>query len=162
MKFREANSLSDAELAEVLDFADTVSGWVKSVRSEAYRRAVQRSGCIPGYKTSEGKASRDWSIPPEEVPQRISGIAPDISIDDLYERSLKSVPQVEALLKSRFKGRGHKEVWDKFKKLLKKTNSASLSLVRDTDGRPEVRRGHEFAEIAKKAMTVTTDMEDLL
>jgi hypothetical protein len=99
MKFREANSLSDAELAEVLDFADTVSGWVKSVRAEAYRRAVQRSGCIPGYKTSEGKPSRDWSIPPEEVPQRISGIAPDISIDDLYERSLKSVPQVESSAK---------------------------------------------------------------
>lgn len=161
MGFREANSLTDAELAEVLDFADTVSGWVKSVRAEAFRRALRKSGSIPGWKTAAGAKSREWAIPPEEVPQAISSICAEI-VPLLYgDAPLKSVPQVEGLLKQRFKGRGHKEVFDKFKELVKETTSASQSLVRDTDARPEVRRGHEFAKFATTANT-DTKAEDLL
>lgn len=157
MGFKEANSMTDAELAEVLDFADTVSGWVKSVRAEAYKRALRKSGCIPGWKMAAGNKSRDWAIEPENVPQHISAICPEI-VPQLYTEALKSVPQVEALLKQRFKGRGHKKVWEAFKKLVNETTSASQTLVRDTDARPEVRRGHEFAKFATKAKTAEEDL----
>lgn len=161
MSFIEANVLSDAEIAQVLDFADTVGGWIKSVRAEAFKRACQRQGSIEGWKLAEGNASRDWLVPPEEVPQRLLALCPALQYDDLFDRALVSVPKAEALLKQHFKGRGHKEKFDEFnKKLVNKTTSASSTLVRVTDARPEKRRGQEF--LARVAKTATTDIEDLL
>lgn len=162
MRLRDANYLTDDEIAELLDFADTIQGWIKSIRAEGFKRASRKTGSIAGWKIGEPNSDRDWSLPPEEVPQKVIADF-GLNYDDLFTRSLKSVPQIEALLKTKYKGRGHKEIWDKFKKLVDTKKRVATSLVRDTDPRKEVKRGDEFKDIiAKKAKTEIDDIEDLL
>lgn len=162
MRLSEANMLTDEELAVVLDFADTVGGWIKSVRNEAFKRASQRTGSIPGYKLTAGKASYEFKTP-EEVPQAILALpGSTLTYDDLYDRSLISPAQLKAKLKSQFKGRGHDAIWKAYDALVKNVGGASTSLVRNEDARDEVRRGHEFKALADKVTTKLEDLEDLL
>lgn len=159
MKLKDANYLTDDEIAELLDFADTLQGWIKSIRNEGFKRASRKTGSINGWKIGEPNSDRDWAIPPEEVPQKVIAEF-KLAYDDLFSRSLKSVPQIEALLKTKYKGRGHKEIWDKFKKLVDTKKRVATALVRDTDPRKEVKRGDEFKD--KIAKHDKTDIDDLL
>lgn len=159
MSFKEANSLTDAEIAEVMDFADTVSGWVKSVRAEAFKRAMANPGSIPGWKLGESKSNREF-FNPDTIPQAISAIDPSIPYDDLFERSMRSPAQIENVLKTLFPGKKGAKIWrEKFNALIKDKPSASTSLVRETDARPAVKRGREFSKYVTKDKL---DIEDLL
>lgn len=160
MRLKEANSLTNEELAIALDFADTISGWMKSVRNEGFRRASAKTGSIPGYKLTEGKASYEF-ITPEEVPARVKAITNKLSEDDLYEKVLITPAKLKAKLKGHYKGKGHEAVWEKYNQLVKNVGGASTSLVRDIDARDEVKRGHEFKAIAEKSVN-PDDIEDLL
>lgn len=161
MRLKDANLLTNEELAVVLDFADTIGGWIKSVRNEAFKRASQKTGSIPGYKLTEGRASYEFKTP-EEVPQVMSSLG--LSWDDIHEQVLLSPAKLKAKLKAKYKGRGHDEVWEKYNALVHNVGGASTSLVRHEDARDEVKRGHEFKALAEKTAKIETteEIEDLL
>jgi hypothetical protein len=75
------------------------------------------------------------------------------------------VAKAEAAIKGLYRGRtkAEKEKRDKalagLNKLLKTHSSGNLSLARNIDARPEVRRGHEFEEKFGKKQV---DADDLL
>lgn len=157
MNFKDAWSLTDEELAQVLDFADVVGGWMKAVRAEAFKRASQVDGCIPGYKLTAGQASYQFRTP-EVAEGKLIELG--LTRADLYEESFISPAQAKAKLKAKFKGRGHKEVWDKYDSLVKNVGGGGTSLVRDIDARDEVKRGHEFKDMIDKH--AKTEVDDLL
>lgn len=158
MRLKDANLLNNEELAVVLDFADTVGGWIKSVRNEAFKRASQKTGSIPGYKLTEGRASYEFHTP-EEVPQAVSALG--LSWADIHEQMLISPAKLKAKLKAKHRGKGHKEVWDAYDRLVHNVGGASTSLVRHEDARDEVKRGHEFKALAEKTAK-PDELEDLL
>jgi hypothetical protein len=158
MRLKDANLLTNEELAVVLDFADTVGGWIKSVRNEAFKRASQKTGSIPGYKLTEGRASYEFKTP-EEVPQAVSALG--LQGGDIYEQVLLSPAKLKAKLKAKYKGKGHDTVWKAFDDLIHNVGGASTSLVRHEDARDEVKRGHEFKALAEKTVK-HDDLEDLL
>lgn len=160
MNLRDAVHMTDEQLAEVLDFADVLSGWVKSVRAEAYKRAHRQNGCVPGWKLAPGKSSYDFKDP-NNAPEQLIELG--LTEDEIYgPRPLISQAQAKAVLKGKFRGRGHDGLWKKFDEIIKKS-PGTTTLVRATDGREEVRRGHEFKELAEKtAKTAKTEVDDLL
>lgn len=161
MRLKDANSMTDDEISEVLDFADTISGWVKSVRWEGFKRANQRTGAIKGWKLAKSQASYEFHSP-ESVPQVVSTLG--LTRADIYDEVLISPAKLKAKLKAKYKGRGHKEIWDKYEALVHNVGGASTTLVRDSDIRDEVKRGHEFKEIAEKSAKLANsdDIEDLI
>lgn len=154
--FKEANSLSNEELAQALDFADIINGWLKAVRGEAFKRASQKTGSIPGYMLAAGKASYEFREP-EGVEIALAKLG--LTRDDVYEEALVSPAKAKAKLKAKYKGKGHEQVWSEYDKLVRNVGANTTSLVRVTDPRDEVKRGHELKSIAEK---YTAKFEDLL
>ncbi len=89
-----AANLNDEQLGRVLDFADMVATWVKSVEEEAYKRATS-GGSVLGYKLVKGKGgNRKWAD--ENIARKT--IPPGI---EFYEKSAKSPAQIEKDLKAK-------------------------------------------------------------
>lgn len=89
-----ANTLTEAELAEVLDKAEIIREWIDAVRGEASQRA-DRGLTIPGWKLAPKRASRKW-VNDDLVEGLLSklGFPPDKT----HKQTLKSVAQIEKLL----------------------------------------------------------------
>jgi len=56
----EEGKLSDQELADILEHAETISAWVGKVRAEASNR-IDTGGTVPGWKLVPKRAMRRWS-----------------------------------------------------------------------------------------------------
>ncbi len=159
----EVNALSDGELSVALDHADTLHGVRDSYRKEAMRRIAQHDRKIPGYKLVKSRTNREFAgdAGRDECYKALIGLG--CYPDELYERkeymlagksfaetSLLTVPGVERMVKQKYKTfkRGRwKEVWDEYFRPHIREFSGSLTLERETDGRPAHTRGSEFGTV---------------
>lgn len=89
-------TLSDEDLAAILDEADAIRDWITAVFAEATRRA-EAGHELPGYKMVPKRAMRRWIGDPDAVAAAIAKRF-KLSGDQLYERKLKSPAQLEKLL----------------------------------------------------------------
>lgn len=64
--FRDANKLSDADIAEILSKADAIKSWLNTIEKHALQY-VLGGGLIPNYKVVEGRSNR--TLPKENVPK---------------------------------------------------------------------------------------------
>jgi hypothetical protein len=91
-----AEQAEDAELAELLDSAEPVTGWAKAVKDEALRRALDGHS-IPGWKLVRRRGRRVWADEEAAVNTLMrAGLSPT----DLFEPTvLRSPAQVENMLR---------------------------------------------------------------
>jgi len=91
------NEMSPEKLAETLDMLDMLEAWVKAVRAYAHTQA-ENGVTIPGYQLAEKIGNRKWKA--DEAATAVSLLSPEIGLseDEIYERKLRSVAQLEKVL----------------------------------------------------------------
>lgn len=162
----EVNAMDDAALAVALDHADTLHGVRDSYRKEAMRRIAQHDKKIPGYKLVKSRQQRDFAGEAGRETCYRNLINLGYTAEDLYEvkefkagdltlneRTVLTVPGVERMVKNKYKAfkRGRwKEVWDEYFRPYIREYSGSLTLERETDGRPAHTRGSEFGALVPR------------
>lgn len=165
----EVNAISDEQLAQALDHADTLHGVRDSYRKEAMRRISQHDRKVKGYKLVKSRQQRDFAgeAGREAAYQALldMGYGPDdlyekkafkVGSLTLHEHTALTVAGVERMVKQKYKtfGAGKwKKVWDEYFRPHIREFSGSLTLERETDGRPAHTRGSEFGALIPPAHT---------
>ena len=60
-EFRDSKTLSDAEIADVLNRIDELVKWATDVKDYALEEAVNNGVCYPGFKVVEGRSNRKYT-----------------------------------------------------------------------------------------------------
>ncbi|NBR25558.1 MAG: DUF2800 domain-containing protein, partial [Micrococcales bacterium] len=63
---KEAHTLSDAQIAKIIEYAPVIEKFLKNVKAEVVMRA-KRGQTVEGVKVVDGRASYDWSIPEDKL-----------------------------------------------------------------------------------------------
>lgn len=129
MDFREPELLSNDEIAEVLDKAETLSAWVNDIKEYALGRAL-KGVKINGYKIVEGRANR--KITNE---QEVADIITQAGYEP-FENKLKGITTLEKMLGKQ-----------KFNELVGKyidKPTGKPTLVKESDKRPELSSKNDF------------------
>lgn len=164
----EIHSITEQELSTVLDKADILHGWRDELRKEALRRLLHLDRRVPGYKVVKSRTNRDFAGEAGREACYKALIAIGYNIEDVVERksfkvgeltiheqSPLTVAGVERMVKQKYKlfGAGKwKVVWEEHFRPHVREFSGSLTLERDTDGRPAHTRGSEFGAITTTAL----------
>lgn len=122
-EFREAQLLTDEEIADVLDRADELASWTKDVKDYALTAALSGKQ-FPGYKLVEGRSNRkytDEAMVAETVEE--AGYEP-------YEKKLLGITAMTALL-------GRRQFNELLGHLVMKPEGKP-TLVPESDKRPEM------------------------
>lgn len=95
--------MSPEKLAETLDMLDMLEAWVKAVRAFAHTSA-ENGVSIPGYQLVEKIGNRKWKD--DEGALAVSLLSPEVGLseDEIYDRKLRSVAQLEKVLGAKRKG----------------------------------------------------------
>ncbi len=90
----DATTMSPEKIAQIMLAAPLVRQMIEAVEEEALRR-LKAGGKIPGLKVVHGRGSRSWSLPEDEMAQKLIGMG--IPKGEVYETKLLSVAKVEKL-----------------------------------------------------------------
>ena len=134
-------NLTDAELSEVLDWADVLNQWVEAIRAEASRR-IDLGGSIPGWKLVPKRAMRKW----------LDGQA---TLDDLvanYRLPLADIAKLVVLSPAQIEKKYPLAYDDLVARGLVDKSSSGTTLVADHDPRSAVQ-----ARSAKEVFSVLDD-----
>jgi hypothetical protein len=63
---KEAHTLSDAQIAKIIQYAPVIEKFLKNVKAEVVMRA-ERGQTVEGVKIVDGRASYDWAIPEDKL-----------------------------------------------------------------------------------------------
>lgn len=124
--FKNAEELSDDEIAEILEKADSVASWLKDVQAYALSKAVNNGVKFKGFKVVQGQSRRRY-VNEDDVANRLieSGYPEAI----LYEKKLLSITAMEkAITKKKFT--------ELLSDLVEKPEGKPI-LVTESDKRPE-------------------------
>lgn len=91
---KDPHTLSDHELRQIMDAAPLVRQLIDGVEAEIQRR-LESGLTVPGYKLVQGKGSRAWSLPEEEMVKKLTGMG--IPKASIYETKLISPAKAEKL-----------------------------------------------------------------
>lgn len=89
-----AEDMNDLALAETLERANVIEGWIKSVRAEAQSR-ITEGGKVPGWRLAPSRPVRRWTDE-KKVEKRLA----DLGMNSIYVQSLVSPAQAEKALKA--------------------------------------------------------------
>lgn len=128
---RDPATLPTAALARVLGYRKLMESWFKAVEEELERRA-HAGEQIPAWKLVQGReGNRAWADPEEAANELWAATGADR--DELYKRTLLSVPEAETLLRKH--GIRGKEI-ERFLAPLITRSPGKPTLVPDRDARP--------------------------
>lgn len=122
-------TLSNEQIEQFLDAAPVISDVIKKMEQEAERR-ISAGQTVNGYSIQPGRATRKWNLGEEELVRRLK--AKRLTLDDIYERKLRSPAQLEQLEKMTDKKRANLQEListvagkDKLKRVAKVERSAA-------------------------------------
>lgn len=120
------STLTVEQLAQVLDRADLVEDWLKSVR-EYVHGLLEANVKVPGFKLVQKRANRYWKDE-SEAPKALEllGIDPD----QLYEKKLISPAKADAILKTSKAKKALEPLWEK--------RSSGTTIAPESDPRKEL------------------------
>lgn len=123
----QRDTLSDEEIANVLDKLDTTEEWIASIRAYTQAKAINEGYKWPGYKLVEGRTTRKITNPIAAL-DRIT--AAGFDMEDVTNIKLKGLSELEKILtKKRFA----ELVGDLVEK-----PQGQPTLVKESDRRPEI------------------------
>lgn len=124
--FKNAEELSDDEIAEILEKADSVASWLKDVQDYALSEAVNNGVKFKGFKLVQGQSRRRY-VNEDDVANRLIENGYPEAI--LYEKKLLSITAMEkAITKKKFT--------ELLSDLVEKPEGKPI-LVAESDKRPE-------------------------
>jgi len=86
--------MSSEQLIQILEAAPLVRQMLSAAEAEAERRL--RAGIpVPGYKLVEGRGSRKWALPEDEIAKKLTAMS--VPKGEVYEQSVLSPAKVEKL-----------------------------------------------------------------
>lgn len=88
------DTITDKRMVKILENAYTIRKYLDAVEAEALRR-LKAGGTIEGLKLVEGRSSRKWSIPDDEVEAKLRKMG--VPKEEIYEKSLIGVAKAEKL-----------------------------------------------------------------
>lgn len=94
-KEKDAPLLSDEEISDILDKADTISNWINGITAYAADQAINNGRVWPNYKLVEGRSIRaftDYSLVATKL------IANGFQEDELYEKKPLGITAAEKLV----------------------------------------------------------------
>lgn len=133
--------LSITELVTVLDNADLLVDWIKSVRSHVMG-ILEHGGEVPGYKAVPKRAMRKW-VDEQDVYSFTRSLG--LNYEDVSETKLRSPAQMEKILK-RIKEKLPENLWVK--------KPSGFNLAPTSDPRPQILLGPgaDFEKIDPKEL----------
>lgn len=144
---KDPNTMSDAEILQVLEAAPLVRQMIEGVEAEAQRR-LEAGQSINGIKLVEGRGSRSWTLSDEQTASVLSKMG--VPKADMWKTSLVSVAQVEKLSWKKRDGTV-KQLNDKQLAVLKteyiKKSGGKLTVALASDSRPAVNLAIKFEPI---------------
>lgn len=144
LDFKPPNELTDEEIAEVLDSADSLAKWAKAVGDYALDRALNHGVRYPGFKLVEGRSNRTYTNEAAVVKKVIENT--DFTEDDIIIKKVKGITDMEKLL-------GKKQFGTILDGLVVKPQGKP-TLVHSEDKRPELntsaKAAEDFENIIKK------------
>lgn len=96
LDFKPPNELTDDEIAEVLDNADSLVKWAKTVNEYALDMAVNKGVKYPGFKLVEGRSNRTYTDDTAVINKIIKDT--DFKEEDITTKKLKGITEMEKLL----------------------------------------------------------------
>jgi hypothetical protein len=91
---KDAATMTDAELARIMEIEPLMKQLLVNVKEEAMRR-FKMGGKIPGFKVVNGKGSRQWAFSDAEMESKLIGMG--IPKGAVYETTLVSPAKAEKL-----------------------------------------------------------------
>lgn len=165
----EVNAITDDQLSQALDHADVLHGVRDEYRKEAMRRIANHDRKIKGYKLVRSRVNREFAGDAGRAACYQALLDLGYGADNLYEKkdiqvglltlheqTPLTVAGVERMVKQKckhFKRGRWKEVWDEHFRPHVREFSGSLTLERETDGRPAHTRGSEFGALVPPRST---------
>lgn len=130
---------SDEDLSQILDRAEEVENWIKSVRAEVTRR-LERGGDVPNWKLVARKGNRKWRDE-SEIGKFL--FESGLEQEDIFESKLRSPAQAEKILKKLgFDPRS-------IEPFVTRESMAAPSLVRQSDPREQVKSSPALALLSE-------------
>lgn len=90
----EPNKMSPEQISQIMLAAPLVRQMIEAVEEEALAR-LKAGAKIPGLKVVNGRGSRSWALPEDEMATKLIGMG--IPKGEVYETKLLSVAKVEKL-----------------------------------------------------------------
>ena len=91
---KDPSTMDDAQIAQIMEAAPLMRQLLEGVEKEALRR-LETGGTIPGLKLVNGRGSRAWALPEEEMASKL--IKMGIPKGVIYETKLVSPTKAEKL-----------------------------------------------------------------
>ena len=91
---KDPSTMNDAQIAQIMEAAPLMRQLLEGVEKEALRR-LETGGTIPGLKLVNGRGSRAWALPEEEMASKL--IKMGIPKGAIYETKLVSPAKAEKL-----------------------------------------------------------------
>lgn len=149
------NTQEIAKVAWVLQAAPFIEQWLNSYREYAYNCA--RNGqYVPGFKLVEAMERRKWNGDPAKIADQLIALSDfQLSVDDVYPRTLVPLTKAETMLKNiagERAARGKKTAAKAAAAhtmafLTLKQSSGNLVLAPETDARPAVNAQTYFGSV---------------
>lgn len=130
--FDESTPLADVrddKLAYVMDRADMIEGWIKSIRAEVERRLLAGEP-VTGYKLVQGKRGNRMWADPTVAEATLKGMR--VKHDQMYDYKLASPTSIEKLVKAEEIG---PRQWAKIQALITQSEGQP-SVAPESDKRP--------------------------
>lgn len=156
----EFGAMTDDQLAEALDQADTLNGYQNQLRGEALRRMTNLNRSINGYKVVRGRKDREFRD--EKARDSVFARLRDLGVPDdaLYDHYPISVAGVERIVKGIYKPQG-RNAWVAGMDAvcgpdMLATQTHSLAVEKTIDGRKPYKPGQEFGPLKEKPVPINT------
>ena len=138
---KDPQLMRNEQLAQILEAAPLVRQLIQNAEEEVLSR-LQRGIKVPGFKLVNGRGSRSWSLPDDEMAQRL--IKMGIPKGEVYETKLISVAKAEKL-KWKAKKAGEEVVKQLTKRQLDTLDkdyvthmSGKITVAPESDSRPAI------------------------
>jgi hypothetical protein len=157
------NSLSVMELSDLVQKSLVVEGVIKEVKDRA--KSLLESGMpVPGLKLVEGRGKREWTSEDEAITFLTEQKVPD---EEMFNVSVKTLPQAEKLLKKELKFSWVKEGFKKLTKWVPGSPVLALESDKRSAVLPESKKEEVEIELEKTveewvSMSTDTSIDDLL
>jgi len=128
---RHPESLSDEQLATILEAKPFVESWLKAVKSHVEKQ-FSDGKLLPGFKLVSGRGSRKWNLEQDDLIVALKAVA-NLKPEKFLDTKFKSVAQFEKSAKNLMT----KEQWAEFSTHIIKTEGAA-TVVHESDKRKSI------------------------
>jgi hypothetical protein len=135
---KDPSAMDDAQIAQIMEAAPLMRQLLEGVEKEALRR-IQAGQTIPGLKLVNGRGSRAWALPEEEMADKL--VKMGIPKSAIYETKLVSPAKAEKLTWEKRDGTKVTLTERQLKRMDQEYVSklvGKLTVVSESDSRPAV------------------------